>query len=266
MAIDYSAYWDGLTPAQATEAFERHVATQRERAEAAALRFASLDVEAAVDFSRASLESVWTLALGHTQPVASPDLAPDQLPLWAAFRVGFAQEVGLGVVAMVTNLGAYFAEAALQLDIGCRWYLGDVPNQEGYQQPLLRFPAGAELAVENMVSNTLMRAVSGDGPAAAKSAAPDGLRRQMDMRAKLSAGDATSDAETFEVHHEHGASYHVTFADDVDNTVSERLDRLVDTLNSRFSASAIREDRDVLLAREWTHGEQALAGVCRLWY
>ncbi len=169
------------------------------------------------------------------------------------------------MVELINDLAAYFAQTALLLDIGCSWHLGDVPDREGYRQSLLRFPAGAELAVENMVSDILMRAVSGDAPAAARAAAPDGLRRPLDMRAKFPTADQPV-AATFEIHPDGVDSYHVTFADEVDDGISERLDDLVDVLNERFDATAIREHRDVILVQRWERGVNALTACLALWY
>ena len=250
-SFEYPQFWDDLTKKQAVEIFDAYVGEHPQRVAAAIDYLKGLGLsDEVLDFSNVSLEPVWVAVLNDVQipAQASEDWERSDMPPFAAFRPGPARRVGPVVVDIIGNVAAYFCECVLRADERATFTLGEHKNGVGHRMPLLVFPSGADLSAESLVDKTLMRALEGTGPNAAKDAAPDGLRRHMDMRLQVSAPAPRPERSVFEIHTDDASRFHVTYNEEVDEDTSRSLDRLVEQLRTHPDIDAVeREDRDILL-------------------
>ena len=225
--------WDDLTKKQAQQIFDEHVAGHSQRVDEALAFLREIGVESdALDFTSASLEVLWITVLRHVELPDSPEKGWHRsgMPTWAAFRPESSQRLGRRNIEIIEWIAAYFNECVLRADSRTHWRLGDQKNAEGFREPLLVFPSGADMLTEELVRTVLTRALVGDGPHAEAAAAPDGLRRHMDLRLALPPStDATESTAgvLFEIHPDGPNAYHVTYAEEVDDDTSAVLDTLV---------------------------------------
>ena len=250
-SFEYPQFWDDLTKKQAVEIFDAYVGEHSQRVAASLDYLKRLGLgDEVLDFSNVSLEQVWVAVLNNVQ---IPDQATENwersdMPPFAAFRPGPARRVGPVVVDIIANVAAYFCECVLRADERATFTLGDHKNGAGYRMPLLVFPSGADLSAESLVDKILMRALEGTGPNAAMDAAPDGLRRHMDMRLQVTSPEPRPERSVFQIHTDDANRFHVTYNEEVDEETSSLLDRLVEQLRSHPDFDAVeREDRDILL-------------------
>ncbi len=268
-----------LPSAEASEVFDRFVAEQPGRLAALIAEVRRRGGPAdQLDRSIESLEPLWTWFVAahrarrfggrHRQPrSAATDerMRSQDPPWWYDFHPQFGQELGPYLARMVTGLGDYYFDCALEAGPTSAWKLEKRRSNAYFQHPVFEIDGRGRLDYAMPIVMAL-QGLRGEHDAAE----PKALRRHLERWLGL---DPEWEAEMQRLSRPMGPyairridgprfTHEISFDDRVAQRQTRRIDRLVELLSAETATEAVREDREVVLLKPTRDPEKLVA---RLW-